>query len=119
MYKTMRLAMAICCMGLLTGCSIKGNWKTVRIDPPDMAESFAFSSVNFGNDGTYSATVKYGGKSRSLTGKYEWSGFTLKIIPRNGERREYRGEMWWGKTLHLHHKSDGKPVTGVLERHAE
>jgi hypothetical protein len=111
--------MAVFCLAMLTGCSIAGSWKTVRIDPSDMADSFAFSSVDFDKDGKYSAVVKYGGKSQTNSGKYEWDGFTLTITPREGDEREYRGELWWGKTLKLHHKHDGKSMTGVLERVAE
>lgn len=119
MSKHIRCAMAMFCLTMLCGCSIAGSWKTVRIDPEDKADSFAFSSVDFDTDGKYSAVVKYGGKSRTTSGKYEWNGFNLKIMPRDGDARDYRGEMWWGKTLKLHHKADGESMTGVLERMAE
>ncbi len=107
------------CLVIFSGCSITGHWKTVRIKPIEMTDEFALSSVSFDSDGKYAAVVKYDGKSRTTSGKYEWDGFTLKLNPRDGEDRQYGGEIWWGKTLKLHHKGDEQSMTGVLERMAE
>ncbi len=119
MSRKTQCALTITCLMVLSGCSITGHWKTVRIDPADAADSFAFSSVDFDSDGRYSAVVKYDGKSRTTSGKYKWDGFTLKINPRDGDERSYRGELWLGKTLKLHHKDEEHSMTGVLERVAE
>lgn len=101
---------------LFAGCSIAGTWKTVSVEPQDMADKFMFSSVTFGDDGTYSATAKYEGQESTSTGKYEWSGTELDIDPDNGDAREYDGYLRMDGKLVLKHEHDGKSMTATLQK---
>lgn len=101
---------------LCVGCSISGTWKTVSVEPPDMADKFMFSRVTFGEDGTYTATAKYEGQESTSTGKYEWSGTELDVDPDDGDPREYDGYLRMDGKLVLKHEHEGESMTAILQK---
>ena len=119
MARTMKLTTVLAGLFLLSGCSIVGTWKTVRVEPEEYASRFMFTKVTFDDDGMYAGTMKYGDKQGTVVGKYKWNGRTLKIMPRESDPREYKGELRWGTKLYLHHEYEGQQMTGVMEKQTE
>ncbi len=79
-------------LNVVAGCSIEGEWKTVRVAPERLADAFAFTAVTFDDEGFYLATVTRGDRQTNPRGKYEWNAWTgrLEVKPREGEPRTYR-----------------------------
>ena len=117
MVRTAGLA-AVVCAGFLAGCSIEGTWKTVSIEPPQYAEKFTLATVTF-DEGMYTGTVKCQGQEITSTGEYIWNGTSLKIIPTDGDPREYQGCLWWGKKLELNCDYKGEKLTGVMQKQCD
>ena len=120
MAKAMKLTVAVACVGILAGCSIEGTWKTTSVEPEQYMEKFMLSTVTF-DDGMYTGTITREGKESTSTGEYEWNGMfgCLKIMPKDCEPREYKGWLWWGKKLVLHHEYEGEKLTGVMEKQCD
>ncbi len=86
------------------GCSsaLVGTWEVKPI-PQDM--EFYIVSAEFKENGDYRATARVaGGDSRNLRGKYEFNGFTLKLMRPGAAPREYPAKYY---------------ITGMLEIQAE
>lgn len=118
MTKKVKLMTPLLCLGLVAGCSIDGSWKTTKVTPANYTDKFAFSTVDFGKDGMYTATVNYGGRETTTHGKYKWDPMRMKltVMPREGDSREYKGQIMWGKTLKLQHKHEGEKITGEMKK---
>ena len=100
-----------------SGCSLTGTWKTVSVQPQDAVGKFPISMVTFDeNNMTYTAPSIYQGKTVTSTGKYDWNGMRLRIMPEGKPERTYPGTLWLGKTLKLSHTEEGNKMTATLER---
>lgn len=112
-----RNAVVVLALAGLCGCSIQGDWKTVSVEPQEYTDKM-FSTVSFGKDNMYTSTATYGGMVVTSTGNYKWNGMTgtLDVMPQEGETRQYKGSLMWGKTLTLEMDRDGEKIKGVMER---
>lgn len=73
----------------LTGCSsfMVGNWKA---DPIPENADFYIRQVEFKDDGTFKASaMRKGGEPMGLKGKYEFDGFSLKLMQVGRKDRVY------------------------------
>jgi hypothetical protein len=100
----------------LSGCSIAGDWKLTKVTPE--GKEFPISTVNFAEDGTYSATSNYGGKPMNSSGTYKWTGTSLTINPEGKPSRTYSGHMGMDSKLVLTHDDEKGKMTGTLEKQA-
>jgi hypothetical protein len=78
---------------LLSGCqgAIQGHWRLQQAIPNRY--TFALDKVSFNADGTYRATATLEGITTEETGKYEFSGFHLKLHPDAGGRHDYTAQL--------------------------
>ena len=88
------------------GCSapIVGTWKADPI-PTDM--EFYIVSAEFKDNGDFRAIAREtGGETRNMNGKYDYNGFTLKLMRPGAAPREYPATYYMTGVLEI--KSDGK-----------
>ncbi|MCG8407188.1 MAG: hypothetical protein MI923_18475 [Phycisphaerales bacterium] len=88
-HATVKLLFVFGMTSLLSGCSsmLVGNWKSDKI-PEDA--SFYIRAVEFKDDGTYTGSaMKKGGDPRRIAGKYEFDGFSLKLMQVGRNDRVY------------------------------
>ena len=91
------------CVALVfwSGCSLSGTWRTVEVEPETGSE-LPFGMITFDESTMlYTASETREGRSATSTGAYRWSGQTLTLIPEDHPPRQYKGFLWWGKTLEL------------------
>ncbi len=95
---------------LIVGCggALVGSWKA---SAPAKGADFHIKSVQFKNDGTYTASAQKAGKAMRLGGSYEFNGFQLKLAGRGKKPEQQYGAMVnsFTKTLELT-KDDKKQV---------
>lgn len=91
------------CMGLLlmgaAGCAstVVGAWGPAT---PDVAEG-QFSSMQFRDDGSFSAVTVRGGEEALLSGKYDFDGVSLTLKPPGKAEKRYRATYIMGGELQL------------------
>jgi len=99
----------------LAGCSIAGEWRTVNTD--QVGANFPFYQVTFTEDHRYIAKGGPQVKDRTSTGTYSWNGMELKVTPKDGEPRSYRGyHDALRDRLVLDHEHEGKKLSARLEK---
>ena len=99
---------------LLDGCSLVGSWCTVTIDPD--SAPFPITAVTLVDDGTYCVAHASGGRARTSSGTYQWTGLKLTLNPEGGPPQTYPGYLRLDGKLVLKQHSDGRRVTAILEK---
>ncbi len=70
MPNSLKLSILVCGSILISGCAgSRGRWEsTGKIRPADAVGEFSVGDATFNYDGTYEATMSYGGNERKSTG---------------------------------------------------
>ncbi len=92
MQKSLKISILVCGSILISGCAgIQGRWEaTGKIRPADAVGEFNVGDATFNYDGTYEATMTYGGNERKSTGTYTYAWNNLTLTPEGGgAAREY------------------------------
>lgn len=92
MKNSLKLSILVCASILISGCAgIRGRWEsTGKIRPADAVGEFSVGDATFNYDGTYEATMSYGGNERKSTGTYTYAWNNLTLTPDGGgSAREY------------------------------
>ena len=92
MPNSLKLSILVCGSILISGCAgIRGRWEaTGKIRPADAVGEFSVGDATFNYDGTYEATMSYGGNERKSTGTYTYAWNNLTLTPDGGgSAREY------------------------------
>ena len=102
----------------LTGCSLVGTWCVIEVEPGDAP--FPIASATFANDGTYCVSHASGGRSRTDSGAYRWTGWRLELQPEGKPPRTYSGYLRLdGKLVLSRRQDDDGKITAVLEKQAD
>lgn len=82
-----------------TGCSssLVGAWSPSA----DTVQDGEFSSMQFRNDGTFSAVSMRAGEESLVSGKYDFDGFGLSLKPPGKASKNYRANYRMNGTLTL------------------
>lgn len=90
-----------------SGCtsSLVGAWSPMS----DTVQEGEFSSVQFRNDGSFSAVSMRAGEESLMSGKYDFDGFTLTLKPPGKATKGYKATYFMNGTLSL--KGDGVDQT--------
>jgi len=82
-----------------TGCSssLVGAWSPSA----DTVQEGEFSSMQFRDDGTFSAVSMRAGEESLVSGKYDFDGFALSLKPPGKATKNYRANYMMGGTLTL------------------
>ncbi len=92
MKNSLKISILACGLMFISGCTgIQGRWEaTGKIRPADAVGEFSVGDATFNYDGTYEATMSYGGNERKSTGTYAYAWNNLTLTPDGGgEAREY------------------------------
>ncbi len=92
MKNSLKISILMCGPIFISGCAgIQGRWEaTGKIRPADAVGEFSVGEATFNSDGTYEATMTYGGNERQSTGTYTYSWNNLTLTPDGGgATREY------------------------------
>lgn len=108
-----KLSILCCGVCLLSGCAgIQGRWEaTGAVRPAGAVDDFSVGSATFNDDGTYEATMTYGGQERTSTGAYTYVWNDLTLTPSNGGPvREYDVKLlWFGTQLDFEFERENQP----------
>ncbi len=99
----------LACTFLLSGCAtIQGRWESVSVEPESAVNNFELGNATFNADGTYEATMKYGGGEKKSKGTYKHSWNTLTLTTEDGKQRKYETHLCgWCNELVLEYEPDG------------
>ena len=117
-----RIATICLSLGLLvalSGCNnaLVGTWRTESVNPPESAKTFQLIKVTFNKDGTYTAAATEEGKSRQMSGNYDFNGFELKLENKDGTVRTYGAMLDSFKNeLIMTTKYEGEKIRAVLAK---
>ena len=95
----------VCIFG--TGCSstLVGAWAPTA----ETVQEGQFSSIQFRDDGSFSAVTQREGAESLLTGKYDFDGMSLTLKPPGKAAKSFRATYVMGGTLDL--KGEGVQQT--------
>lgn len=87
-----------------TGCrgSIVGDWRLEKALPG--RQVFSVDDAHFKGDGTFSAVVTRDGRTLTQTGKFDFSGFKLTLLPKEGGQQAFDAVMNLDRSLELSDK---------------
>ena len=122
MRNSLKISILVCGSLLISGCAgIQGRWEaTGKIRPADAAGEFSVGEVTFNEDGTYEATMTYGGNERKSTGTYTYAWNNLTLAPEGGgAAREYDVKIALiGGTMDIEHEREDKRDINVQMKRA-
>lgn len=102
----------VCGVVFLGGCAgIQGRWEaTGKVRPADAVTDFNVGEATFNFDGTYEATMTYGGTEHKSTGTHTYSWNNLELTPSNGgATRKYDVKLvGFGDTMDIEHEREGQ-----------
>ncbi len=87
MHNSLKISILACGLIFISGCGgIQGRWEaTGKIRPADAAGECSVGDVTFNYDGTYEATMTYGGNERKSNGTYTYAwNDDLTLTPDGG-----------------------------------
>lgn len=87
--RTHRLIVAVGFLLCCVGCSLTGDWRTVGVAPASSDDMRMLSAISFASDGRYTATEHWRTERTTSTGRFNWNGMRLKLVPDNGTPRDY------------------------------
>jgi hypothetical protein len=100
------------------GCtSLSGSWRTVSIDPP--TEPFFIDAATFDDRDHFTATTVTEGERHTTTGRYEFNGFTLSLMPHQGPAQRFSARITSSGRLILTQRRDRERVSATLVRAAD
>ncbi len=102
-------SLTLFCFCLVGGCAtLSGTWRAVDTDPPDAAG--VLETITF--DGPrYTATADEGGKRRTTTGDFHWSGSKLTLRTAGGTARVFMGRRSEGRLTLVDERPSGQVRT--------
>lgn len=97
----------------MTGCSnITGTWNKVSTYPP--GAPFPIDKIIFDPQQNYTSTWTYGGDTHTSTGRYKYSGNTLKVQQGNSVPRAYKAKLNLDGSLTLTFEEGDVKVSATL-----
>lgn len=78
---------------LLAGCrtAVTGDWYLEKAIPA--RQIFSMDDASFKKDGTFTAAVTLDGRTLKESGRYEFNGFKLTLLPKDGGQQAFDANM--------------------------
>lgn len=85
----------------LVGCggSVNGSWHLEKALPS--RQVFSMDNASFKSDGTFSATVTLDGRTLNQVGRFDFTGFKLTLMPKDGGQQTFDALVKLNQKLEL------------------
>jgi hypothetical protein len=103
----------------LAGCAsqLHGTW--MADGTPPAGAKCTMQSMEFKDDGTFTASANVEGKAMPMEGKYKYNGCKLMLDASDGKHREYDACIWMGSKMKVVDKEGDKSIEQWFKKETE